>query len=156
MSRFPIVLAAALLLAPPVHAQTATDPPAGYDAALARQVGANENGMRNYVLVILKTGPKRMPNGPERDAMFKGHFDNMKRLSAEGKLALAGPLDNVDGWRGLYVFATPDLEEARALVGTDPVVAQGEMVPEFHKFFGTAALMLVKDYHDKVVKKPMF
>lgn len=123
-----------------------------FDAKLAQSTGADEMGMRGYVLVILKTG-KRLPDGPERDEMFKGHFANIGRLAGEGKLVLAGPLDGVDGWRGLFVFATPDIEEARKLVATDPVVIKGEMVPEFHKYYGSAALMLVPDLHDKVAKK---
>ena len=125
-----------------------------YDPALAAAVGADENGMRRYVLVILKTSPTPVPPGPARDEMFKGHFANMKRLADAGKLALAGPLDGVDGWRGLFIMAVSDIEEARALVATDPVVAQGEMIPEFHRYFGSAALMLVNDGHAKVSKKP--
>ena len=64
-------------------------PSPAYDPALAKTVGADERGMRSYVLVVLKTGPNRAPAGPERDEMFKGHFANMQRLSAEGKLVLA-------------------------------------------------------------------
>ena len=124
-----------------------------FDAALAAQVGADDYGMRNYVLVVLKTGPNRMPDGKERDAMFQGHFANINRLAGEGKLALAGPFDGVDGWRGLFIFAVADIEEAKKLVATDPVVASGEMVPEFHKYYGSAALMLVDDAHKKVQKK---
>ncbi len=126
-----------------------------FDAELAAQVGADERGMRSYVLVILKTGPRRVPDGPERDAMFAGHFANMKRLAQEGQLVLAGPLDGVDGWRGLFVLATSDLEEARRLVATDPVVAQGEMVAELHAYYGTAALMLVRELGEKVARTPM-
>jgi uncharacterized protein YciI len=111
--------------------------------------------MRSYVLVVLKTGPNRIPAGPERDEMFKGHFANMQRLSAEGKLVLAGPFDGVDGWRGLFIFAVDDIDEARQLVATDPVVAKGEMVAEFHKYYGTAALMLLRDLYEKVAQKPM-
>jgi len=125
-----------------------------FDAKLAQATGADDNGMRGYVLVILKTGT-RVPDGPDRDAMFKGHFANMNRLAADGKLVQAGPLDGVDGWRGLFVFATPDIEEARKLVATDPVVVKGEMIPEFHKYYGSAALMLVNDLHGKISKKPM-
>lgn len=128
-------------------------PAAKFDAALAAQVGADEYGMRNYILVVLKTGPNKMPAGKERDEMFKGHFANMNRLAAEGKLALAGPFDGVDGWRGLFIFAVADVEEAKKLVATDPVVASGEMVPEFHKYYGSAALMLVNEAHDRVQKK---
>lgn len=124
-----------------------------FDAALAAQVGADEHGMRQYVLVVLKTGPNRMPDGPQRDAMFQGHFANIQRLADEGKLALAGPFDGVDGWRGLFIFAVPEIDEARKLVATDPVVATGEMVPEFHKYFGSAALMLVNDAHKRVQQK---
>src|SRR5690606_2111871 len=88
-------------------AATQAEPP-GYDAALAERLGADDYGMRKYVLVILKTGPTPLPRGEARDAMFQGHFANMKRLAAEGKLVLAGPLDGVDGRRGIFVFDTAD------------------------------------------------
>jgi uncharacterized protein YciI len=136
-------------------AETATPPPAAYDEALARKVGADEHGMRSYVLVILKSGPNPVPKGPERDAMFQGHFANMKRLADEGKLVYAGPLDGVDGWRGLFILNVAEIEEARALVATDPVVSRGEMVPELHKHYGSAALRLVNEAHAKVAKKAM-
>ena len=85
--------------------------------------------------------------------MFRGHFANMKRLSDEGKLALAGPFDGVDGWRGLFVFAVKDIDEAKRLAATDPVLIKGEMVAEYHRYFGSAALMLVREWHEKVAKK---
>ena len=125
----------------------------GYDAALADSVGADEYGMRGYVLVVLKTGPTPMPKGEKRDAMFKGHFANMERLAAEGKLAYAGPLDGVDGWRGLFILSVDDIEEAKRLVATDPVVINGEMVAEYHKHYGSAALMRVNDLHRKIAKR---
>jgi uncharacterized protein YciI len=146
-----VILAAMLALAQASLAEDA--PPPGYDATLAQSVGADEHGMRRYVLVILKTGPNRMPDGPERDEMFRGHFANMQRLSDEGKLALAGPLDGVDGWRGLFVMAVPDIEEAKQLVATDPVIIKGEMVAEYHKYYGSAALMTVPETHKRVQKK---
>ena len=145
-----MVLVSAALLSPARAGEAAP----AYDPALAAAVGADENGMRRYVLVILKTSPTPVPPGPARDEMFKGHFANMKRLAAEGKLALAGPLDGVDGWRGLFILAVSDLEEAKALVATVPVVAQGEMIAEFHKYYGSAALMLVNEGHGKVSKQP--
>lgn len=138
-------LAVAWLACSPAFAQ--------YDADLARQLGADERGMRQYVLVVLKTGPTRVPAGPERDEMFRGHFANIARLAAEKKLVLAGPFDGVDGWRGLYIFAVSDIEEARQLVATDPVVVKGEMVPELHKYYGSAALMQVNEVHRRIEKK---
>lgn len=150
---------AACFAAAPAFAQTtvdiaaAEDKPAIYDAALAKSLGADEHGMRSYVLVILKSGPTPVPKGEARDAMFKGHFANMERLAGEGKLAYAGPLDGVDGWRGLFVLAVDDIEAAKKLVATDPVIASGEMVAEYHKHYGSAALMQVNDVHGKIAKK---
>lgn len=145
---------ALLLLMPSAGAQQAGDDasPAVYDEALASRLGADERGMRSYVLVILKTGSERVPDGEKRDEMFRGHFANMARLAGEGKLALAGPLDGVDGWRGLFVLAVSDIEEAKTLVATDPVVVEGEMVAEYHTFYGSAALMLVPSTHEKIAK----
>jgi uncharacterized protein YciI len=148
-------LAFAISLACSVAALAQTGLPSAFDDELARSVGADERGMRGYVLVILKTGPNKVPAGPERDEMFRGHFANMKRLSDSGKLVQAGPLDGADGWRGLYVFAVTDLEEARALVATDPVVVKGEMVPELHRYYGSAALMWIPGLHAKVSKTPI-
>ncbi len=145
-----IMVSCAVLLLAPAQAQ---QPPAGYDEALATRLGADEYGMRSYVLVVLKTGPNKMPPGPERDEMFRGHFANMKRLAGEGKLVLAGPFDGVDGWRGLFIFAVSDIDEARQLAATDPVLVNGEMVAEYHKYYGSAALMFVTELHDKLAKK---
>lgn len=129
-------------------------PPAtpAFDAALAQRTGADERGMRRYVLVILKTGPTRMPDGEARDAMFAGHMANIGRLAKAGKLALAGPfMQDPAGWRGLFVFAVEDIEEAKALVATDPVIVHGEMVAEYHPWYGSAANMLVPEWHDRLV-----
>jgi hypothetical protein len=131
----------------------APSPNPSYDAELAKQTGADEYGMRKYVLVVLKTGPHKIPAGPEREAMFNGHFANMNRLADAGVLAVAGPLDGVDGWRGLFVLAVGSIEEARGHVATDPVIVKGEMVAEYHTYYGSAALMLVNQAHKKVAKK---
>lgn len=132
-------------------------PPANpkYDAELAKKLGADNMGMRSYVLVILKTGPKTIPAGKDRDEMFAGHFANMTRLAKEGKLVLAGPLDRVDGWRGLFVFAVDSIEEAKKLTETDPVIVKGEMIAEYHKYYGSAGLMMVNEIHERVAKNPM-
>ena len=150
-----LCLALAVLVgcAAPAAAPSASPAPGSYDKTLATRLGADERGMRRYVLVVLKTGPAKTPAGPERDEMFRGHFANMKRLSDEGKLALAGPLDGVDGWRGLFVFAVSDIAEAKKLTETDPVLIKGKMVAEYHKYYGSAALMLVRETHESLEKK---
>jgi uncharacterized protein YciI len=146
-----LTVCALVLLASSARAEDTAPKPA-YDAGLAKQLGADDYGMRKYVLVILKTGPTSLPKGEKRDAMFKGHFANMERLAAEGKLAYAGPLDGVDGWRGLFIFAVDTIDEARKLAETDPVIVNGEMVAEYHAHYGSAALMQVNATHQRLQK----
>ena len=126
-----------------------------YDAELARKVGADENGMRRYVLAILKTGPKDAEvQGDARKALFKGHFDNMNRLAKDGKLAVAGPFSDPEKkFRGLFILAVPTVEEARALAETDPTVKAGVLIVEYVPWFGSASLMLSNEFHEKVAKK---
>ena len=156
MSKLTSLLAcASLLLTPALSLSQALADAAkpAYDAEMARSVDADDFGMRKYVLVVLKTGPNKLPAGAERDEMYKGHFANINRLAAQGTLALAGPFDGVDGWRGLFILAVADIEEARQHVATDPVIVKGEMVAEYHRYYGSAAPMLVPGAHDKVAKK---
>jgi uncharacterized protein YciI len=157
MNRWTLCLTAALLCC--VFPSMAQEPPAAsFDPALAKRLGADEHGMRRYVLVVLKSGPKRVPEGEQRKAMFAGHFANMERLSKEGKLVLAGPfLDDPAGWRGLFVFAVSDVEEAKRLVATDPVIVQGEMLAEYHPWYSSAAVVQVPKVHETLAppaKKP--
>ncbi|MBD8530131.1 MULTISPECIES: YciI family protein [unclassified Massilia] len=153
--RLPALVLATLLALPfaasAVEPATATTPT--YDADLAKSLGADEHGMRPYVLVILKTGPNKMAAGEARTKMFEGHFANMGKLAGEKKLVVAGPLDGKEGRRGIFVFNTPDIEAAKTWVATDPVIINGEMVAEYHKFYGSAALMMVNEVHGKIEKK---
>lgn len=126
-----------------------------FDAALAKRVGADEYGMRKYVLAILKTGPKDAEiQGDARKALFKGHFDNMTRLTKEGKLAVAGPFSDPDKkYRGLFILAVNTVEEAKALAETDPTVKAGILIVEYIPWYGSASLMLSGEFHDKVAEK---
>jgi uncharacterized protein YciI len=143
------------LAAGPVAAQgEASSQAPQYDAALAKSLGADDMGMHKYVLVVLKTGPHRMPDGEARNKMFEGHMANIRRLAGEKKLVLAGPLDGADGWRGLFVLATPDIEQAKKFVATDPTIINGELVAEYHVFYGSAGLMMLNEIHSKIEKKP--
>lgn len=128
-----------------------------YDAELAKKVGADEYGMRKYVIAFLKTGPKDAEvKGDARTALFKAHLENINRLASEGKLAIAGPFaDPEKKFRGLFIFAVPTVEEAKALAETDPTVKAGVLVVEYVPWYGSASLMLTNEFHDKVSKKSM-
>jgi uncharacterized protein YciI len=150
----PILFGVLLLAARAATAQQVPAAPAlQYDAALAKSLGGDERGMRSYVLVILKTGPNKVTDAAARKKMFEGHFANMERLAAEKKLVMAGPLDGTEGRRGIFIFATPDIEQAKGYVATDPVIVNGEMAAEYHKFYGSAGLMMVNDVHNQIRQK---
>lgn len=145
--RLPLFLLAACLTA----ALTAQN---SYDADLAKRLGADERGMKMYVLCILKTGPKDAEiQGDARKEIFAGHFANIGKLADEGKLAVAGPFGKNDrAYRGLYIFNVATIEEAEKLVMLDPAVKAGVFVPELTQWYGTAAMMVVSDTHKKIEK----
>jgi uncharacterized protein YciI len=150
-----LILSIALALAVSVSAQPPqpkTNP--NYDPELAKRLGADAVGMKTYVLCLLKTGPKDDEiKGKERDDIFAGHFANIGRLSAEGKLAVAGPFEKNDrSYRGLYIFNVSTIEEAEKLVVLDPAVKAGIFVPELTLWYASAALMTVPETHKKLQK----
>jgi len=123
-----------------------------FDPELAKRLGADERGMRMYVLCILKTGPKDAEiKGDERTKIFDGHFANIKRLADEGKLAVAGPFGKNDkSYRGLYIFNVATVEEAEKLVVLDPALQAGVFVADLTPWYGTAAMMTVAETHRKL------
>jgi uncharacterized protein YciI len=134
--------------------ETAAPAKSSYDAELAKRLGADERGMRTYVLCILKTGPKDAEiKGKERSEIFAGHFANITRLADEGKLAVAGPFgENDKSYRGLYIFNVATIAEAETLVALDPAVKAGVFVADLTPWYGSAAMMVVSDTHRKLVK----
>jgi uncharacterized protein YciI len=125
-----------------------------YDPELAKKLGADERGMKTYVLCILRTGPKDAEiKGDARREIFAGHFANIGRLADEGKLAVAGPFgENDRAWRGLYIFNVATVEEAEKLVVLDPAVKAGVFVAELTPWYGSAAMMVVTETHRKIEK----
>ena len=132
------------------HAANATP----FNAQLAAELGADAYGMRPYVMVVLKTGPmdSKITNAEERAEIFSGHFSNMTKLAEAKKLVLSGPFIEGGEKRGLFIFNVPTLAEAEALVQTDPAVAAGIFVPEFTKYYGSAALMQIQEVHKTIQK----
>ncbi len=147
MNRLLIVTAAIALMSVSLEKSS-------YDADLAKKLGADEHGMKSYVLCILKTGPKDAEiKGDERKEIFAGHFAKFWRLADEGKLAFAGPFGKNDrSYRGLYIFNVTTIEEAEKLVVLDPAVKAGVFVPELTPWYGSAAMMVINETHKKIAR----
>lgn len=124
-----------------------------YDAELAKSFGADDYGMKNYVFVILKTGPAVIDNKVTRDSLFAGHMNNINRLVEEKKLIVAGPFGKNDlKYRGLFIFDVASIDEVRELVNTDPTVAAGIFDVELIPWYGSAALKEYLTTADKISK----
>lgn len=125
-----------------------------YDEKLAKELKADEYGMKKYVLVILKTGNSGTLPKITQDSIFKGHMENINRLAAEGKLIVAGPMGkNEMNYRGIFIFDLEQIEEAKKLVDTDPVIKSKMMTAEYFPWYGSAALKETLKIHSKIEKK---
>lgn len=125
-----------------------------YDSALAKKLNADDYGMKSYVLVLLKKGPIDITDTKMRDSIFRGHMANIKRLAAENKLVVAGPMgENEKGYEGVFVFNTADTTEARQWVNSDPAIQAKDLDAEIYEWYCTAALQEIMDIHKKIQKK---
>jgi uncharacterized protein YciI len=124
-----------------------------YDEKLAKSLNADERGMKQYVFCILKTGSNTTATVEEKNNLFKGHMTNIGRMAQEGKLVVAGPfMKNEKNYRGLYIFNVGTIEEAKALVATDPAVNANLLEAELTLWYGSAALQEISKIHEKIAK----
>ena len=124
-----------------------------YNEELANEIGADDYGMRQYVMAFLKAGPNRNQDSTRAAELQRAHLDNITRMAEEGDLVLAGPfLDNGE-IRGIYIFDVKTVEEARELTATDPAVQAGRLEMELHPWYGSAALMKVNEIHGQISKQ---
>ena len=125
-----------------------------YDENLAKSLGADDYGMKNYFLVVLKTGENKTTDKEFINTGFRGHMDNMGKLVKDGKLVVAGPFGkNTDQFRGIFILQNlKDMEEAKAVVDTDPAVKAGLLGYSIYPWYGSAALPMYLPYSEKISK----
>ncbi|MET0555653.1 MAG: YciI family protein [Vicinamibacteria bacterium] len=93
-------------------------------------------GMAKVYMVLLKKGPAWTAEKTEATtAIQAGHMANIARLWKEKKLIVAGPGGDDGDLRGVFVFDTDSLEEAKALAASDPAIKAGRLAPEFHSWW---------------------
>lgn len=124
-----------------------------YDSTLARKLGADDYGMKPYVLVILKTGSNATSNKAFIDSCFRGHLKNIGHLAEVNKLVVAGPLGKNDKtYRGIFILNISSLDEAKELLKTDPAIKENLLDAELYKWYGSAALPVYLESSDKIWK----
>ncbi|SFT95491.1 Uncharacterized conserved protein YciI, contains a putative active-site phosphohistidine [Algoriphagus locisalis] len=148
MKNLLLILTLAFSVSSYSFAQTST-----YDEVLAKEVGADEYGMKKYVIAFLYRGDRVQEYTEEqRTDIQAGHMANINKLAEAGQLVMAGPFFGKDDLRGLFIFAVESLEEAEKLTATDPAVKAGVLKMDLKEWYGSAALMLMGDLHSKVAK----
>jgi len=148
-----LILFCAVLLFPLLgFAQTTTN--SNYDEKLARELHADDFGMKMYILVLLKKGSNNVTDLTVRDSLFSGHFANINRLISLKKMVVAGPLEkNEQSYHGIFVLDVPTMEEAKMLLDDDPTIKQKIFVAELYNWYGPAALPTYLITSDKLWKQ---
>lgn len=145
--RYLFVVVSFLVFVQLTFAQTANPE---YDSTLAQKLGADDYGMKSYVLAILKTGSNTTTDKAFVDSCFSGHMANIIRLVNEDKLIVAGPLGKNDNtYRGIFILNVKTIEEAQELVQTDPTINSKLLDVDLYKWYGSAAL---PEYLDSALK----
>ena len=124
----------------------------GFDSVRAQKVGADQYGMKKYVMAFLKKGPNRDLDSARAVELQSAHMENIGRMANEGKLVLAGPFFGNGDLRGIYIFDVQSLGEAEALTNSDPAIQAGSLEMELKEWYGSAALMEVNQIHSQIAK----
>jgi hypothetical protein len=95
---------------------------------------------RTYVVGLLRKGPQ----WSAEDENGRTHLDHghIKRWKALGAIVVGGWFVDFGDPRGLYIFTVDSVEEARALVVSDPALAAGKLVFEFHPWLAPDGLKI--------------
>ncbi|UMQ40209.1 YciI family protein [Chryseobacterium sp. Y16C] len=126
-----------------------------FNEKLASELGADKYGMKAYTIVMLTTGTTKIDDKNKMGELMKGHLANIGKLADEGKIIVAGPFleQNMQNFRGMFIFNTKSKEEAEQWVKTDPAVQAGVFSYEIFPWYGSAALPMYLEHHKEISKE---
>ena len=124
-----------------------------YDSVLAKQLGADVYGMKQYVMAFLTAGDNHSMDSATSANLQKAHLNNIIRLANEGKLIVAGPFLDDQPVRGIFIFNVQSIDEAKALTATDPAIKAGVLKMELRPWYGSAALIETMRLHKSIEKR---
>lgn len=123
-----------------------------YDSLKAIKYGADDYGMKTYVMAFLKKGANRDLDSTYAVELQMAHLKNITRMAEEGKLVVAGPFLGDGDLRGVYIFDTPSVETAEEWTATDPAIQAGSLAMELQQWYGSAALVALNEVHRTLQK----
>ena len=97
--------------------------------------------MTTFYLCLLVT-PANPAKAPADMAQLQlDHLANLKKIMESGKGVIAGPVDGEGRLRGILVLRVDSVDEARAMVDTDPAVKAGQLAVDIHPWFAADGIM---------------
>ncbi len=123
-----------------------------FNPELANHLGADDYGMRKYILAFLKKGPNRKLSKEEATRLQRAHLDNIHKMVENKTLILAGPFLDDGEIRGIYIFNIDSVEKAQKIAESDPAIKAGSLSLELHPWYGSASLMKVNEIHNQIAK----
>ena len=97
---------------------------------------AKERGALAFELYVVHSTPQAKPE--ELQAVLPDHLAYQKKLAAEEKLFMAGPVSDVTGDQmqgaGMMIYRASSMDEARALADGDPMHAKNIRSYTMHKW----------------------
>ena len=91
--------------------------------------------MQKYFVVFLKAGPTRSQDEEEAAEIQKRHLAYLERLYDQGHTSMTGPFADDGDIRGIVIYNTATLEQARRLAEQDPAVKAGRLLVEVHPWW---------------------
>ena len=110
------------------------------DAASEEEAAQVRDLAQYFVGIIYAVEGRDELDTAEIDRIQSAHLANIRRLADEGKLLLAGPFGHDGDMRGLFFFDVPTMEEAEALVASDPAVQAGRLRVDLYPWWATSKL----------------
>lgn len=87
---------------------------------------------------FLVKGPAWTPTStPQTQELQKQHLAYMDGQWKAGKLPIAGPCENAGDIRGIVVYRTATIDEARQRAEADPMVQAGRLAVDLHAWYVT-------------------
>jgi uncharacterized protein len=98
--------------------------------------------MKTYYLVFLKRGLNRSQDSATAAGLQEQHLKHLGKMFEDKKMCIAGPLLDNSEIRGICVYYTETLEEAKKLAEDDPAVKAGRLQVEVHPWYSAKGCSL--------------
>jgi uncharacterized protein YciI len=72
------------------------------------------------------------------------------------KIIVAGPMLDTGDVRGIFIYNTANIEEAKAWAESDTTIITGTLIYELHPWYSSAALTQNNELHKKLQKSDIF